>query len=231
MSRIRPRIVVVGLVGGHAFGPEAARALAARGGGGGLAAAVPPRGRLGSRCRRTHPVERSARSAVRPDRRATRVRPRRDVLASGDPGFFGIVRSLGERFGSDAPRRPPGAVIGVDGVRPARSVVGRRRRRVGPRSESRCRGRVDRRRCARPRPVAVLTAPDTHHSGSERSSPEQRSPAVEIDDRGGVQHRRARRGGRPRRPRRRWRPDRSTRCRSCSCCLPPPHDDRPATSR
>jgi precorrin-6B C5,15-methyltransferase / cobalt-precorrin-6B C5,C15-methyltransferase len=42
------------------------------------------------------------------------------VLASGDPGFFGIVRLLGERFGRENLR-----VCRV-GFRPRRALVGRR---------------------------------------------------------------------------------------------------------
>ena len=123
------------------------------------------------------------------------------VLASGDPGFFGIVRSLGGALRLRTPRRPPGAVVGVAGVRPARCGLGRRRRRVGPRPEPRCRGGDDPARAARPCAVAVLTAPDTHRSavGNALVGP----AAVAARDRRGRQPpRRARRGRSTHRPRR-----------------------------
>ncbi|GAA3239438.1 hypothetical protein GCM10020256_60520 [Streptomyces thermocoprophilus] len=48
------------------------------------------------------------------------------VLASGDPGFFGIVRVLAERFGPGRLDVRPGGVVGGDGVRAARAGLGRR---------------------------------------------------------------------------------------------------------
>ena len=74
-----------------------------------------------------------ARRGPRDDAAATRREPGPVcVLASGDPGFFGIVRALGGA--SDrAARRPPRAVVGRARVRPPRPPVGRRARRLRPR--------------------------------------------------------------------------------------------------
>src|SRR4028118_356495 len=43
------------------------------------------------------------------------------VLASGDPGFFGIVRLLAERFGREHLRVMPGVPSAALGVAPGRS--------------------------------------------------------------------------------------------------------------
>ena len=48
------------------------------------------------------------------------------VLASGDPGFFGIVRALRER--GLAAVVLPGGVLGRAGLRPRGAALGRRRR-------------------------------------------------------------------------------------------------------
>jgi precorrin-6Y C5,15-methyltransferase (decarboxylating) len=94
-----PRLRIVGLHGGQAYGPAARAAIdeaeVVVGSSRQLDAAAPPaaaerlplRGPLGDVLRTVE--ERLARG-----RRVC-------VLASGDPGFFGIVRALAERFGPD----------------------------------------------------------------------------------------------------------------------------------
>ena len=56
------------------------------------------------------------------------------VLASGDPGFFGIVRALRRRVGPERAGGAPGAVVGRAGLRAAGRAVGRRARRQRPRA-------------------------------------------------------------------------------------------------
>ena len=60
------------------------------------------------------------------------------VLASGDPGFFGIVRLLGARFGEGEPARLARPLLGRAGFRRGRALVGRcgdgQRPRPGPAS-------------------------------------------------------------------------------------------------
>ena len=77
------------------------------------------------------------------DRRAAHRRARRPrtraaagvcVLASGDPGFFGIVRVPRGALRRRAPRRAPRAVGGLARLRSSRAAVGRRRRDLGARS-------------------------------------------------------------------------------------------------
>ena len=161
MSTDPPRIVVVGLVGGHAFGPEAARALA-------HAEVV-----VGSR-RQFHLVAGSVPDAAERiplsgplgplfDQIAERLESGRGVtiLASGDPGFFGIVRSLGERFGSDSLAvHPAPSSVSMAFARLGRSwdrsvVVSAHGRSPDAAAAS----IVDAVRAHLP--VAVLTAPDT----------------------------------------------------------------------
>lgn len=93
-------LAVVGLHGGHAYGPGARAAIEGAGVVVGsarqLEAAEPPpaaelvplRGPLGAVLDTIAARRRSGRRVC--------------VLASGDPGFFGIVRALGERFGPGA---------------------------------------------------------------------------------------------------------------------------------
>ena len=97
-----PPVVVVGLIGGQSFGSEAADRLAeaevlvgSRRQFDLLAGSVPDGA---ERIDLAGPLDALLDRIDRSRSAARRVA----VLASGDPGFFGIVRALGQRFGTDA---------------------------------------------------------------------------------------------------------------------------------
>ena len=78
------------------------------------------------------------------------------VLASGDPGFYGIVRALAARVGADALDVRPGAVVGGCRLRAPGPRVGRRARASAATAAT----RTPRWRAALRHPkVAILTAP------------------------------------------------------------------------
>jgi len=91
-------IAVVGLHGGEAFGRAAAEALA----GAGVVAAAPRHLQQLDLAAAQEHIELSGPLHAVLDQVAARLDDGRSVavVASGDPGFFGIVRMLGERFGA-----------------------------------------------------------------------------------------------------------------------------------
>ena len=101
------------------------------------------------------------------------------VLASGDPGFFGVVRAVRARGAAAAGRGAARADQRRAGVRPRRPGVGRRGRGVGARPRP---ARGARRRRAQPK-VAVLT--------DERCGPAELGAALAGRDRPGARRRRA----------------------------------------
>ncbi len=113
-SPIGPPVAVVGLHGGHWFGPAAERALteadvlvgAARQHEA-LTAARMPEASTAERVDLFGPLDRVIDLIAERRRRGQRV----TMLASGDPGFFGIERLLVGRFGADVEVHPaPSAV-------------------------------------------------------------------------------------------------------------------------
>ena len=97
------------------------------------------------------------------------------VLASGDPGFFGIVRAL---VGADRPaRRPPRAVVGRARVRAARACRGTTRSSSpptaatrGPRSTPRCATRRSRSSPSRATPADIVDALARPHRDRRRGA-------------------------------------------------------------
>ena len=121
------RIAVVGVCGGEPVGKEARAAIEAASLVAGAARHLRTLTPIGAR---TLPIDGPLTDVLDA---LERERGGVCVLASGDPGFFGIVRVLAERFGAERPRRPPCAVLGgplaFARLGPA---VGRRRRRSRP---------------------------------------------------------------------------------------------------